>query len=76
MLHIETKFIKSGFCFGYWDKFIKEDLARVEPKFTKFVSSLAKNQVLCRLLGQNLVFARMMAGLHHLALLYRCWQVL
>ena len=29
----------------------------MEPKFTKFAPSLAKNQVLCRLLGQILGFA-------------------
>ncbi|WXG21166.1 hypothetical protein VBZ67_01515 [Campylobacter concisus] len=72
MLHIETKFIKSGFCFGYWDKFIKEDLARVSLNLPKFAPSLAKNQVPRRLLGQNLGFARLMAWFHHLALLYRC----
>ena len=48
MLHIETKFIKSGFCFGCWDKFIKENLGCDEPKFTEFAQSLAKNQVFYR----------------------------
>ncbi len=77
MLHIETKFIKSGFCIICWDKFIKENLGCDEPKFTEFAPSLAKNQVLCRLLGQNLEFARLMAGFLHLALLYdasKCYE--
>nr|WP_315519297.1 hypothetical protein [uncultured Campylobacter sp.] len=64
MLHIETKFIKSGFYSVCWDKFIKVNLDYDEPKFTEFASFT----------WTKLGFAWLVAGFHHLALLYLCLQ--